>query len=166
MWGGTKQRNPPVGALPLGAPLGRTRARQPAASAVHWVLAQTRAVNSEGRRQSGCGWGGEIQETLHLSCPPPLPPGPQLFPSPPCCPVNLVFSINLLHYWNFPSPCLLIFLHVISKYPRFLLSVLRRLNRSCANFYRTNITWHTHNCVKKKKRQQDVTNCILLHLIT
>lgn len=48
-----------------------------------------------------------------------------------------------------------------SKYPRFLLSVLRRLNHSCANFYRTNITWHTHNCVKKRKEK--TTGCHKLY---
>lgn len=98
----SKEGIPLVGALPVGAPLGRTRARQRPASSVHRTLTQTHAVNNEGRRQ-GWWWGSKTQETLHLPLPPhpsTAQPPPRLFPSPPRFPVNLLFLIHLLRHRN------------------------------------------------------------------
>lgn len=72
----SKEGIPLVGALPVGAPVGRTRARQRPASSVHRTLAQTHAVNTEGRRQGG--GGGARHKRLFTSrdrlTPPPLNP--------------------------------------------------------------------------------------------
>lgn len=151
---GLKQRNPLAGALPVGAPLGQTRARQLAASSVHWV--QTR---SEHWREETSGGGRARYKRLLTSRDLLLSPPqvldffhlPLVAPSTSCSRfvwyitgMSLPCSFSFSCMWFFLPCCL------SSGISTTIAQIL----------YGTNITWHTH--LEKKELKRNRTGCVSL----
>lgn len=161
---GRSRGNPPAGALPAGAPLGQTRARQrAAASSVGWVLAQTLAVNTEGRRQGGGGGGeggagGERYKRLFTSRDPLLSPQvlhffhlPLVAPSTSCSQF-IWYVVGISPPGSFSFSCMW-----FCKDPRCLLSVLRRSNHQVRKFCTGQTSPDTLTSEKGKKK---TTGCV------